>query len=138
MFPLVSRTPRPQCEVVYRIRPNMLTQLVPIETLVHTLGSIGEGEHMPSMESLVIQDFQAEVELQRLEVREEGYVEMNQEADKMVAAGEVPDPYTRTMDPGTLVAIPDPLDYEGPPMYWRSYQPEERVIDTSVPDELCE
>jgi len=125
-------------EVVYRIRPNMLTQLVPIETLVRTSDSVGEGEHMPSTEPLVIQDFQAEVELQRLEAREEGYVEMNQEADEMVATGEVPDPYTRTMDPGTLVAIPNPPDYEGPPTYWRSYQPEERVVDTSVPDELCE
>ena len=86
----------------------------------------------------VIQDFQAEVEAQREEMREGGHVEMNQEADEMVATGEVPDPYTRTMDPGTLVAIPNPPDYEGPPTYWRSYQPEERVVDTSVPDELCE
>jgi len=125
-------------EVVYRIHPNMLTQLVPIETLVHTSDSIGEGEHMPSTEPLVIQDFQAEVELQRLEVREEGYVEMNQEVDEMEASGEIPDPYSRTMDPGTLVAIPDPPDYEGPPTYWRSYQPEERVVDISVPDELPE
>jgi len=123
-------------EVVYRIRPNMLTQLVPIETLVHTSASVGEGEHMPSTEPLVIQDFQAEVELQRLEAREEGYVEMNQEADEMVALGEIPDPYTRMMDPETLITIPDPPDYEGPPMYWRSYQPEARVVDTSVPDEL--
>jgi len=138
MFPLVSRTPRPQCEVVYRIRPNMLTQLVPIETLVHTSDSVGEGEHMPSTEPLVIQDFQAEVELQRLEAREEGYMEMNQEADEMVASGEIPDPYSRTVDPETGIAIPDPPDYEGPPTYWRSYQPEERVVDTSVPDELRE
>ena len=116
----------------------MLTQLVPIETLVHTSDSVGEGEHMLSTEPLVIQDFQVEVELQRLEAREEGYMEMNQEADKMVAAGEVPDPYTQTMDPGTLVAIPDPPDYEGPPTYWRSYQLAERVVDTSVPDELRE
>jgi len=123
-------------EVVYRIRPNMLTQLVPIETLVHTSDSVGEGEHMPSTEPLVIQDFQAEVELQRLEVREEGYVEMNQEVDEMVASGEILDPYSRTMDLETLVAIPDPPDYEGPPTYWRSYQPVERVVDTSVPDEL--
>jgi len=125
-------------EVVYCIRPNMLTQLVPIETLVHTSGSIGEGEHMPSTEPLVIQDYQAEVELQRLEMRERGEMEMNQEVDKMVALGEIPDPYSRTMDPETLVAIPNPLDYEGPPTYWRSYQPEERVVDTSVPDELRE
>jgi len=74
-------------KVVYRLHPNMLTQLVPIETLVHTSDSIGEGEHMPSTEPLVIQDYQAEVELQRMEAREEGYVEMNQEADKMVASG---------------------------------------------------
>ena len=125
-------------KVVYRIRPNMLTQLIPIETQVHTSDRVGEGEHMPSTEPLVIQDFQAEVALQRLEVREEGYMEMNQEADEMVALGEIPDPYSRTMDPETLVAIPDPPDYEGPPTYWRSYQPEERVVDTSVPDEFCE
>ena len=124
-------------EVVYRIRPNMLTQLIPIETLVHTSDSVGEGEHMPSSEPLVIQDFQVEVELQRLEVREEGYVEMNQEADEMVALGEIPDPYSRTVDPETGIAIPDPPDYEGPPTYWRSYQPEERVVDTSVPKGLC-
>jgi len=125
-------------KVVYRLRPNMSTQLILIETLVHTSDNVGEGEHMLSMEPLAIQDFQAEVELQRLEVREEGYVEMNQEVDEMVAAGEVPDPYMRTMDLGTLVTIPDPPDYEGPPMYWRSYQLEERVVDTSVPDELHE
>ena len=124
-------------EVVYRIRPNMLTQLVPIETLVRTSDSVGEGEHMPSTEPLVIQDFQAEVELQRLEAREEGYVEMNQEVDEIVASADgVPDPYSRTLDPETLVAIPNPPDYEGPPTYWRSYQPVERAIDTSVPDEL--
>ena len=35
-------------EVVYHLRPNMLTQLVPIETLVLTSDSIGEEEHMPS------------------------------------------------------------------------------------------
>jgi len=125
-------------EVVYCIRPNMLTQLIPIETLVCTSDSVGEGEHMLSMEPLVIQDFQAEVELQRLEVREEGYVEMNQEVDEMVASGEILDPYMRTMDPETLVTIPNPPDYKGPPIYWRSYQPEERVVDTSVPDELRE
>jgi len=125
-------------KVVYHLRPNMLTQLIPIETLVHTSDSVGEEEHMPSMEPVVIQDYQAEVELQRMEAREEGYVEMNQEADEMVALGEIPDPYSRTMDPGTLVAIPDPPDYEGFPTYWRSYQPVERVVDTSVPDELRE
>ena len=125
-------------EVVYRICPNMLTQLVPIETLVHTSDSVGEGEHMPFTEPLVIQDFQAEVELQRLEAREEGYVEMNQEVDEMVASGEIPDPYSRTADLETGITIPNPLDYEGPPTYWRSYQPEERVVDTSVPDELHE
>jgi len=124
-------------EVVYRIHPNMLTQLVPIETLVHTSDSVGEGEHMPSTEPLVIQDFQAEVELQRLEAREEGYVEMNQEADEIVASADgMPDPYSGTIDPETLVAILDPPDYEGPPTYWRSYQPAERVIDTSVPEEF--
>jgi len=102
-------------EVVYRIRPNMLTQLIPIETLVHTSDSVGEGEHMPSTEPLVIQDFQAEVELQRLEAREARYVEMNQEADKMVASEEgIPDPYLRMMDLESLQAIPDPPDYEGP------------------------
>jgi len=111
-------------KIVYRLRPNMLTQLVPIETLVHTSDSIGEGEHMPSTEPLVIQDFQAEVELQRLEVREEGYVEMNQEADEMVAAGEVPDPYTRTMDPGPLSLSPTPqtmrvLLRTGGPISWQ-------------------
>jgi len=123
-------------EVVYRIHPNMLTQLVPIETLVHTSDSVGEEEHMPSTEPLVIQDFQAEVELQRLEAREEGYVEMNQEADEMVASGEIPDSYLRTVDLETGIAIPDPPDYEGPPTYWRSYQPVERVVDTSVPEGL--
>jgi len=61
---------------------------------------------------------------------------MNQEADEMVAAGNVPDPYTRTMDPGTLVAIPDPPDYDGPPMYWEAYRLVERVVDTSVPAEF--
>ena len=80
-----------------------------METLVHTSDSVGEEEHMPSMEPLVIQDFQAEVELQRLEAREEGYVEMNQEADEIVASADgMPDPYSSTMDPETLVAIPDP------------------------------
>jgi len=72
-------------------------------------------------------------------MREEGYVEMNQAVDDMVASEEgIPDPYSRTTDPETLQAIPDPPDYEGPPTYWRSYQPEERVVDTSVPDELRE
>jgi len=123
-------------EVVYRIRPNMLTQLIPIETLVHTSDSVGEEEHMPSTEPLVIQDFQAEVELQRPEAREEGHVEMNQEVDEMVASGEIPDSYLRTVDPETGIAIPDPPDYEGPPTYWRSYQPVERVVDTSVPEGL--
>ena len=64
-------------KVVYRLRPNMLTQLVPIKTLVHTLDSVGEGEHMLSTEPLVIQDFQVEVELQRVEMREAGQMEMN-------------------------------------------------------------
>jgi len=123
-------------KVVYRLRPNMLTQLVPIETRVHISDSAGEGEHMPSTEPPVIQDYQVEVELQRLEMRERGEMEMNQEVDEMVASGEIPDPYLRTMDPETLEAIPDPPDYEGPPTYWRSYQPVERVVDISVPDEL--
>jgi len=62
---------------------------------------------------------------------------MNQEADEMVASAEgIPDPYSRTVDPETGIAIPDPPDYEGPPTYWRSYQPAERVIDTSVPEEF--
>ena len=85
----------------------------------------------------MIQDFQAEVELQRLEAREEGYVEMNQEADEMVASAEgIPDPYSRTVDLETGITIPDPPDYEGPPTYWRSYQPVARVVDTSVPEEF--
>jgi len=125
-------------DAVFRIRPNLLNQLVLIGTPPYTSDGVGEEEHMPSTEPLVIQDFQAEVELQRLEAREEGYVEMNQEADEMVVLGEIPDPYSRTMDPETLVAIPDPPDYEGPPTYWRSYQPAERVVDMSVPDELHE
>ena len=126
-------------DAVFRIRPNLLNQLVLIGTPPYTSDGVGEEEHMPSTEPLVIQDFQAEVELQRLEAREEGYVEMNQEADEIVASPDgMPDPYSRTMDPETLVAIPDPPGYEGPPTYWRSYQPAERVIDTSVPDELRE
>jgi len=125
-------------KVVYCICPNMLTQLVLTETLVHTSDSVGKEEHMPSTEPVVIQDYQAEVEQQRLEMRERGEMEMNQEVDEMVASGEIPDPYSSTMDPETLVTIPDPPDYEGPPTYWGSYQPEERVVDTSVPDELRE
>ena len=123
-------------EVVYRLRPNMLTQLIPIETLVHTSDSVGEGEHMPSTEPLVIQDFQAEVEAQREEMREEGHVEMNQEADDLVAMGRAPEPYTRTVDPATLVAIPDPPEYEAPPGFWDGVVLEERVVDTSVPPGL--
>jgi len=126
-------------DAVFRIRPNLLNQLVLIGTPPYTSDGVGEEEHMPSTEPLVIQDFQAEVELQRLEVREEGYVEMNQEADEIVASADgMPDPYSRTIDPETLVAIPDPPDYEGPPTYWRSYQPVTRVVDTSVPDEFLE
>jgi len=125
-------------DAVFRIRPNLLNQLVLIGTPPYTSDGVGDEEHMPSTEPLVIQDFQVEVELQRLEAREEGYVEMNQEADEMVASGEIPDPYSRTMDPETLVAIPDPPDYEGPPSYWRSYQLAERVVDTSVPEEFLE
>jgi len=41
-------------EVVYHLHPNLLNQLIPIETLVHTSESVGEGEHMPSMAPLVI------------------------------------------------------------------------------------
>jgi len=50
---------------------------------------------------------------------------MNQEADEMVASGEIPDPYLRTRDPETLVAIPDPrtmkvlLRTGGPIIWWR-------------------
>jgi len=62
-------------DAVFRIRPNLLNQLVLIGTPPYTSDSVGEEEHMPSTEPLVIQDFQAEVELQRLEAREEGYVE---------------------------------------------------------------
>ena len=123
-------------DVIYRLQPNMLTQLVPIETLVHTSDSVGEGEHMPSTEPLVIQDFQAEVEAQREEMREEGHVEMNQEADNLVAMGRAPEPYTRTVDPATLVAIPDPPEYEAPPRFWDGVVLEERVVDTSVPPGL--
>ena len=123
-------------EVVYCLRPNMLTQLVPIETLVHTLDSVGEGEHMLSTGPLVIQDFQAEVEMQREEMREEGHVEMNQEADDLVTMGMAPEPYTHTVDPATLVAIPDPPEYEPPPGFWDGVVLEERVVDTSVPPGL--
>jgi len=123
-------------EVVYHLHPNMLTQLVPIETLVHTSDNIGEEEHMPSTEPLVIQDFQAEVEAQREEMREEGHVEMNQEADNLVAMGMAPEPYTRTVDRATLVAIPDPPEYEPPPGFWDGVVMEERVVDTSVPPGL--
>jgi len=119
-------------EMVYRLRPNLLTQLIPIETLVHTSDSIGEGEHMPSTGPLVIQDFQVEVEAQREEMREEGHVEMNQEADDLVAMGRALEPYTRTVDPATLIAIPDPPEYEGPPGFWDGVVLEERVVDTSV------
>jgi len=123
-------------KVVYRLRPNMLTQLVPIETLVHTSDSVGEGEHMPSMGPLVIQDFQAEVDTQQEEMREVGHVEMNQEVDDLVAMGRAPEPYTRTADLVTLEAIPDPPEYEGPPGFWDGVVLEERVVDTSVPPGL--
>ena len=123
-------------EVVYRLRPNMLTQLVPIEMLVHTSDSVGEGEHMPSTEPLVIQDFQAEVDTQREEMREDGHVEMNQEADDLVRMGMALEPYTCTVDPATLVAIPDPPEYEPPPGFWDGVVMEERVVDTSVPPGL--
>jgi len=123
-------------KVVYRLRPNMLTQLVPIKTLVHTSDSVGEWEHMPSTGPLVIQDFQVEVEAQREEMREEGHVEMNQEVDDLVAMGMAPEPYTRTVDPATLVAIPDPPEYEPPPGFWDGVVMEERVVDTSVPPGL--
>jgi len=85
-------------EVVYCLHPNMLTQLIPIETLVHILDSVGEGEHMPSTEPLVIQDFQAEVDVQREEMREGGHLEMNQEVDDLVAMEMAPEPYTRTVN----------------------------------------
>ena len=123
-------------EVVYCLPPYMFSQLIPIETVVRTSDSIGEGEHMPSTEPLVIQDFQAEVELQREEMREEGHVEINQEADNLVAMGRAPEPYTHTADPATLVAIPDPPEYEGPPGFWDGVVFEERVVDTSVPPGL--
>jgi len=124
-------------DAVFRIRPNLLNQLVLIGTPPYTSDSVGEEERMPSMEPEEIRDFQAEVELQRLEAREEGYVEMNQEADEIVASAEgMPDPYSREMDPETLQAIPDPPDYEGPPHSWRIYRPAERVVDRSVPEEL--
>jgi len=56
-------------KVVYHLCPNLLNQLVPIETLVHTLESVGEGEHIPPTVLPVIQDFQAEVDRQREEMR---------------------------------------------------------------------
>ena len=123
-------------EVVYCLRPNMLTQLVPIETLVHTSDSIREGEHMPSTGPLVIQDFQAEVDAQWEEMREDGHMEMNQEADNLVAMGRAPEPYTCTVDPATPVVIPDPPEYEAPPGFWDGVVLEERVVDTSVPPGL--
>jgi len=94
-------------DMVYRLRPNLLSQLVLIGTLPHTSDSIGEGEHMLSTEPLVIQDFQVEVEAQREEMREDDHVEMNQEVDGLVTMGRAPEPYTRTANPTTLVAIPD-------------------------------
>jgi len=123
-------------EVVYRLHPNMLTQLIPIGALVYISDSVGEGEHMPSMEPLVIQDFQVEVDAQREEMREEGHVEMNKEANDLVAMGRAPEPYTCTVDPATLVAIPDPPEYEGPPGYWDGVVLEERVVDPGVPPGL--
>jgi len=123
-------------KVVYCLCPNLLTQLVPIETLVHTSDSVGEGEHIPSTGPLVIQDFQAEVEAQREEMREEGHMEMNQEVDNLVSMGRAPEPYTCTVDPVTLIAIPDPPEYEGPPGFWDGVVLEERVVDTSVPPGL--
>ena len=123
-------------KVVYHLHPNLLTQLVPIETLVHSSDSVGVGEHMPSTGPLVIQDFQVEVEAQREEMRAEGHVEMNQEVDDLVVMGRVPEPYTPTADPSTLVVIPDPPEYEGHPGFWDGVVLEERVVDTSVPPGL--
>jgi len=123
-------------EMVYRLRPNLLTQLVPIETLVYTSESIGEEEHMPSTEPLVIQDYQVKVDRQREEDLEGGHLEMNTEADHLVEMGEALELYTRTVDPATLIAIPDPPEYEGPPGFWDGVVLEERVVDTSVPPGL--
>ena len=84
----------------------------------------------------MIQDFQAEVEAQREEMREEGHVEMNQEADDLVVMGMAPELYTRTVDPATLVVIPDLPEYKHPPGFWDGVVLEERVVDTSVPPGL--
>jgi len=43
---------------------------------------------------------------------------------------------TRTVDPATLVAIPDPPEYEAPPRFWDGVVLEERVVDPSVPPGL--
>jgi len=40
------------------------------------------------------------------------------------------------MNPATLVAIPDPPEYEAPPGFWDGMVREERVVDTSVPPGL--
>jgi len=87
---------------------------------------------MPSMGPLVIQDFQVEVDAQREEMREGGHLEMNQEADDLVAAGMALEPYTCTADPVSLEAIPDSPEYEGPLIYWHRVVLEERVVDASV------
>jgi len=123
-------------EVVYRLQPNLLSQLVPIEDLVLTSDSVGEEEHMPSTEPLVIQDYQAGVDRQREEDLEGGHMEMNAEADHLVEIGEAPEPYVRAMDPETLETIPNPPDYVHPPGFWDGVVLEERVVDTSVPPGL--
>ena len=70
---------------------------------------------MPSMEPLVIQDFQVEVEVQREEMRKGGHMKMNQDADDLVVMGRAPELYTCSVDPVTLEVIPDPPEYENPP-----------------------
>ena len=87
-------------DAVFRLRPNMLSQLVLIGTPPHTSESVGDGEHMPSTEPLVIQDFQAEVEVQREEMREGGHMEMNQGADNLVEMGII-HPYCGSSNSGS-------------------------------------
>jgi len=66
---------------------------------------------------------------QREEMREDGHIEMNVEADHLVLIREAPEPYTCATDPLTLEAIPDPPDYKHPPGFWDGVVLEERVID---------
>jgi len=40
------------------------------------------------------------------------------EADDLIVMGRAPEPYTRTADPVTQIAIPDPPEYEHPPRFW--------------------